>query len=207
MDTQLLTIRTDWNVCFCRRTFTTLLFPQASWKSGRWCCTAPLCTRTRLCAAISPDPQTCCHPPMRSSQRSTSVSDKSRALLRQVSHSSSHDIMKSLATDFVTKTVSCTAVLAIRVLLKDVIRFLDNETYSYGTPLHCYTVCLQAPVTLNAMKMAVKVPDLITALTASTTSSSSRTIPGQSDFIASTLTLFLHCCCQSITNMVTYFFN
>lgn len=40
-------------------------------------------------------------------------------------------------------------------------------------------MCLQAPVTLNAMRMAVRVLDPIAAITASTTSSSSRTTPGQ----------------------------
>lgn len=39
-------------------------------------------------------------------------------------------------------------------------------------------VCVQAPVTLNATRVAVKVPDPITASTASTTSSSSKTTPG-----------------------------
>lgn len=49
-----------------------------------------------------------------------------------------------------------------------------------SSPLYTVTfVCLQAPVTLNAMRMAVKVLDPITASTASTTSSSSRTTPGQ----------------------------
>lgn len=44
-------------------------------------------------------------------------------------------------------------------------------------------MCLQAPVTLSAMR-AVRARDPITALTASTSSSSSKTTPGQTFFFA-----------------------
>ena len=69
-----------WNQELCLPlivlSFTPLLLPQASWRSGRWCCMAPLCTRISF-AAKSLALQKSWRTPTRSSQRSTTVGDKS----------------------------------------------------------------------------------------------------------------------------------
>lgn len=49
---------------------------QANWRSGRWCCMAPLCTRTSF-EAKSLALQKSWRTPTRSSQRSTTVGNKS----------------------------------------------------------------------------------------------------------------------------------
>lgn len=62
------------NKAHCGSSTITLLL-QANWRSGHWCCTAPLCTHTS-CEVKSLALQRQLPTPTRSSQRSTTVRDQ-----------------------------------------------------------------------------------------------------------------------------------